>query len=259
VRLLRRYFAGPQELAFTDTANVAAVKLWSGFGGVVSRFHTMRWFLPLRPGSLALAAARRSPVGSKIAWLGKPLAWPLDRFSHRRLHGSTDGAGLQDVTADRVHEFVRVVGDTRYLHLDVDHDGFGWLVEMCRLKEQFGPLKIMSFPDSQGRDAGVVMYYPNRGGLGQVVLLLAREGMHGALLDALVRDASREGTAALMGQADPRLMSELGERVSVYVQRNEYVTLRSGDPSLAARIASGDISVNRLSGEWWTRMQGDTF
>jgi hypothetical protein len=256
-RLLRRYFAGPQDLAFTDTASDQAVKLWTALGGKVARFHTMRWFVPLRPGALGLAAARRHPVGARFAWAGRPFVWPVDKVAARRLAPDAGTDALVAATPARLHAFVASLSGCRALLPDLDLDGFRWLVDMCRAKQQFGPMKMMALTDA-GADVGVVLYYPNRGGLGQVALMVARDGAHARLLDALLRDAALEGTAALMGQADPAFMNELGERTSVYIQRNEYVTLK-GAAELTAPIASGDVAISRLCGDWWTRMQGDVF
>lgn len=259
MRLLRRYFSGPQDVAFTDTANTAAARLWAAHGGSTARFHSMRWLIPLRPGSLGLAAARRHPTAARLAWLGRPVALPIDALARRRLPSAEGSLGVQHVGAQRVREFAGVVGERGYVHIDTDLAGWTWLVDMCRAKTQFGPLLLLAFVGPDGRDVGVAMYYPNRRGLGQVVLMLARDGHHEAVLDALCREAAREGTAALVGQADPRFMVALGNRASVYVQRNEFVTVHSRDVTLSSRIVSGEIALNRLVGEWWTRMQGDSF
>lgn len=259
MRLLRRYFSGPQDAALTDTANTAAARLWAAHGGSTARFHSMRWLIPLNPGSLGLAAVRRHPTARRLAWLGRPVALPVDALARRRMRAADGSLGVQHVGAQRVREFIGAVGPRGYVHIDADAAGWTWLVDMCRAKTQFGPLFLLAFVGHDGRDVGVAMYYPNRGSLGQVVLMLALDGHHGAVLDALCREAAREGTAALCGQADPRFMLALGERASVYVQRNEFVTVHSQDGALGSRIASGEVALNRLIGEWWTRMQGDTF
>lgn len=259
MRLLRRYFAGPQDVSFTDTASTTAARLWATQGGAVARFHSMRWLVPLHPGALGLAVLRRRPVVAPLVWLGRLIALPIDALARRRLHSASRGLTVQHVEAERVRVFSDTVGERGYVHVNTDVAGWTWLVDMCRAKTQFGSLRLLAFVDQNGRDVGVAIYYPNRRGLGQVVLLLARDGRHEAVLDALCREAAGEGSAALVGQADPRLMVALGDRASLYVQRNEFVTVQSRDQALASRIASGEVTLNRLIGEWWTRMQGDTF
>lgn len=258
MRVLRRYFAGAQDVSFTDTASPQAMRLWAAQGGAVARFHSMRWFIPLRPGSLGLAAMRRSSSGSRLAWLGHPLAVPLDWFARRRL-GKESDLSVVHVDVERVRSFVAVVGDRGYAHVDADLAGWTWLVDMCRAKTQFGPLHLLAFVDRSGQDVGVVMYYPNQRGLGQAVLVLARENAHGDVFDALCREAADQGSAALVGQADPRLMEVVGDRASCYIQRHGGVTVRCTDDVIRAKIASGDVALNRLIGEFWTRMQGDDF
>ncbi len=262
-RLLRKYFAGNQDIAFTDTANEQALRMWVGLGGSVARLHTMRWMIPLRVGALGIAGVRRSGAGRRVAWLARPFVRPVDRIARGRIGDDGLGVTAQPATADEVAEFATSVGDRGYVHVDADGTDLEWLLTMCRAKRQFGPLRALVFHGASDRIVGAALYFPNRDGLGQVLQLLAREGSHGAVLSALVADARLHGSAALVGQGDPRLMVPLGDRVSCYVQRNEFVTLRPGSSpqaaAAAARVTSGDVSLSRLVGEWWTRMQGDTF
>ena len=260
-RLLRRYLSGPQDLSFTDTASDEAIKLWNGLGGVTCRFSSLRWLVPLRAGALAQAGARRV-AGPRTSSLARPFVNPVDRASRRRLVPAPTSLRVEAADVDRVHAVMTAVGGVGYAHPDTVHD-LAWLVGMCRRKQQFGPLRSIAFVDANGKDAGVALYYPNRGELGQVVLLLATKGRHGEVLDTLLRDAAEHGSAAMFGQADPMFMLALGERVSTYVQRNEFVTVRAGGgadvSAVVPRLAAGDIALSRLIGEWWTRMQGDTF
>lgn len=262
-RLLRRYFAGPQDLAFTDTANEHALRLWASLGGRVGRFPSMRWVLPLRAGALGLAGVRRATSSRVLAALGRAVVWPVDRLGRGRLLPAAPALTVHEVAPATIQEFSAAVGDRGYAHPDVDAVGFQWLIDMCRQKQQFGPLRLVRFADGESRTSGVAAYYPNEAGLGQVVLLQARDGAHADVLDALALDAAAHGSAALVGQADPRLMVALGARASTYVQRNEFVTVLPGrSPEAAAaatRLAAGDVSMSRLVGEWWTRMQGDVF
>ena len=261
--LLRRYFAGPQDLSFTDTANEHALRLWSSLGGHVGRFSSLRWIMPLRAGALGLAGARRATGSRVIAAVGRAAVRPADRFGRGHLLPEAGDLTVHEAPAREVQSFAAEVGDRGYAHPDTDVAGFEWLVGMCRAKQQFGPLRSVRFDDATGRTTGVSLYYPNRDGLGQVVLLQARDGTHASVLDALALDAAGHGAAALVGQADPRLMVALGERTSTYVQRNEFVTVRPGGSPAAvaatARIVAGDLSMSRLVGERWTRMQGDVF
>jgi hypothetical protein len=191
MRILRRYFAGAQDVSFTDTATPQAVRLWAAQGGTVARFHSMRWLIPLRPGSLGKAAMRRSSSGARVAWLGHPLAVPLDWIARRRLRKASDNLSVIHVEVERVRSFVASVGDRGYAHIDADVAGWTWLVDMSRAKTQFGPLHLLAFVDQSGRDVGVAMYYPNRHGLGQVVLLLAHENAHGDVMRCALKPPIR--------------------------------------------------------------------
>jgi len=262
-RLLRRYAAGPQDLALTDTANDHAARLWSSVGGRTGRFPSMRWVVPLRAGALGMVGVRRATHSRVLERLGRLAVRPSDRLVRGRLLPARPDLTVHQAAPEEVAGFVGTIGHRGYAHLDVDAAGFDWVIEMLRAKRQFGPLRVVRFVAPRGETVGVSLYYPNADGLGQVVLLHAKEGAHGAVLDALSLDAVSHGSAALTGQADPRLLVPLGERVSAYVQRNEFVTVlpgRTPEAAVAAsRLAAGDLTVSRLVGEWWTRMQGDVF
>lgn len=259
MRIMRRYLGGGHDLAITDTANVAALRLWMSLGASVARLQTMRWLLPLRPARLGLLALQRRRATSPLSWIGRPVASPVDRVLARKMTSGDDSLQAQTAAVSRVRSFTSVVGAKGYLHLDAQLEEWEWLIDMCRTKQQYGPLQLEAYLDHTGRDVGVAAYYPSRGNIGQVVLLLALDGYHDAVLSSMCRQASRNGCAALMGQGDPRLFIGLGSRASGYVQRNEFVVAHSSEAGLAAQATRGDVTLNRLVGEWWTRMQGDTF
>lgn len=62
-----------------------------------------------------------------------------------------------------------------------------------------------------------------------------------------------------MGHADARLAMELRELPSVYLYRNDFTVLHARDPELVNALRSGDAAMSRITGEWWTRLQGDAF
>jgi hypothetical protein len=106
---------------------------------------------------------------------------------------------------------------------------------------------------------GVVMYYPNRRGVGQIALAAATPGNYARLLSALRTDAVEHGSVGLMGQADRQLAMALSDSPTAYVYRNAFVMLHGHDADLIMPLRTGDVSLGRLSGEWWTRTQGDAF
>src|SRR6185503_15284214 len=61
IELLRNFFAGPQDLSFSDGANDAAQMLWESVGGSIAMLYSSVWTKVLRPAqySMALCEDRR--------------------------------------------------------------------------------------------------------------------------------------------------------------------------------------------------------
>lgn len=261
VRLLRQFLAGPQDLSMTDTANQTAVGLWTRLGGALARFHSIRWLLLVRPVTLGIAAGLRMSVGARVApWLGRP----FDALAVRRLERHLDGQGspgrLVDIDVDTLSEFLRGLHDQAVLVPGDDVAWFRWLMTMAADKQQFGAMRVQAMVHlASDAPQAVVVWYPNGGGIGQVALMAAQRRRHGDLVATLVEAAKDEGSLALMGRGDPFLMHDLGLRPTVYVQRNECLMVHARDRSLVEPIVAGEVSISRLFGEWWTRLQGDSF
>jgi hypothetical protein len=261
-RLLKTFLFGPHDIALTDTASPVAIRMWQGFGGELAQYQSMRWVLPLKPLTLGVSFAGRSRVVGPIALAAAPAARALDRVATRRRRARPTESGatkVRSVDAAFVYAFVTELDDPARLQFAGTADEFGWLAGMAGRKTQFGPLRMIAVYGAHPDAIGVAMYYPNRRGLGQVALAVASAGNHARLLSALRDDAIEQGSAGLMGQADRQLAIALSESPSVYVFRNDFVMLHAKDASLIAPLRTGDVSLGRLSGEWWTRTQGDRF
>jgi EF hand domain-containing protein len=76
LELLRRFFAGPQDLSIADGANDASRVLWEASGGIASPLHALHWVRLLRPaqGLLSLAGERMR----RLRAVASPLAAALD-------------------------------------------------------------------------------------------------------------------------------------------------------------------------------------
>jgi hypothetical protein len=260
-RLLKTFLSGPHDIALTDTASPVAIRMWQGFGGELAQFQSMRWVLPLKPLSLGVAFAGRARAG-RLASALRPAARAVDGLVARRWAATPERIGTtttRPVDAAFVYAFVKELDDPGQLQFAGTSDEFAWLAGMADRKTEFGPLRTIALYGEQSVAFGVVMYYPNRRGVGQVALAVATPGNHTRLLAALRNDAIEHGSVGLMGQADRQLAMALSDSPSGYVYRNAFVMLHAHDADLITPLRTGDVSLGRLSGEWWTRTQGDAF
>ena len=91
VELQSAFFAGPQDLSFTDGANEASRKIWEGLGGLTAFPYSVHWTRLLRPTRyfLGSAGSPHSPNGL----CGRPplslTFWPLTGVEARFTRPST--------------------------------------------------------------------------------------------------------------------------------------------------------------------------
>lgn len=261
-RLLKSFLGGPHDLALTDTASSVAVKMWEGFGGELARYQSMRWVLPLMPLSLGVWFGARSKVAQRLASAVAPALNAVDGLAERRRRATqtkSSKTAVRPVDSSFVYGFFTDHDDHRRVQFAGTAEEFAWLAHMAGRKTQFGPLRTIAVYGAQSTVVGVVMYYPNRRGLGQVAFAAASAGNHGRVLSALRDDAIEQGSAGLMGQADGQFAMAVSASPSVYLFRNDFVMLHASDAGLIAPLLTGEVSLGRLCGEWWTRTQGDAF
>jgi hypothetical protein len=259
VRLLRTVFGGQQDLTLTDTANDAAITFWTKLGGNAARFSSMRWLLPLRPAGAALAMTLREErprTQRLVAPVARTVDWMLGRF----VAPPPSGIGtLREAVASDVYRFLTDLDDRAMLGFGGTAAEFEWLVDMLRRKRRFGPVQLLTLHVRGSAARGAVIYYPNRGRIGQLAFAAAAHGEHPALLGALRRHAYEAESAAIMGKADARLSTELRGLPCAYLYRNDFTMLHSRHPGLTTKLCTGDVAMSHLTGEWWTRFQGDRF
>lgn len=259
VKMVRRYLSGAQNLSFTDTANIEGAALWTGLGGRIARYASMRWVVAIRPAGFLVRGALRSrptAVRSVAAWVAAPVD-ALRPRSMRRVLTATERARIRPVDAQQLRTLVDLLADRDHATFDGDDAGFAWLVARCSEKEEFGALRIIAIDDDRGRPIAAALYYPNSAGIGQVVGWWARRRSASEAFDLLVADAAAQGSTALQGQADSHLYDVLDSQPVFFLRRHESVAVHSSSPDLVRRVVEGDLTIGRLFGEWWTRLQGD--
>ena len=258
VQVLRRFLGGSQDIAMTDTANPVAIRFWERLDGHVAHFQSMRWLVALRPAALGVALADRDrsrPLARAIA----PAAKLVDRVAARRVRPSAPAAVLRESSVAAVFDVLEALADDGQLGFGGTLAEFEWLVEMMRRRTHFGPLHLLTVHRNSANPVGAVLYFPNRRGVGQLVVATAAQSHHGAVLHAVLRHAYDMGSVGLMGHADARLAIEMRHLPCAYLYRNDFTVLHSREPSLVDPLCAGDVAMTRLTGEWWTRMQGDIF
>jgi hypothetical protein len=254
LELMRRLFAGPQDLTVADGANDASRVLWEASGGIASALHSLHWVRLLRPvqGLLQLGGQRLRALSA----ITRPVAALADacitRLAPLKLH---PGLRETELNAETLHEALRQV-QSYALRPDYDIASLQWLLAQAAAKRRHGELQSAIVHDRGGRIIGWFMYYLN-GALSQVLQLGARRGCLDMLLEQLAQHARTRGARALEGRMEPSLTAALrGKRVLIQ-NHSTWTLLQARDQSLLVPFLRGDAFFSRLEGEWWMRFAGE--
>lgn len=250
--LMRRFFAGPQDLSIADGANQTSRLLWEAAGGSTSPLHTLHWVRLLRPaqGLLQLAPHRLqglSLVAGPLAALADACIPWRARVDSAWREEALDATGL----AAALHEHRGVFG----LRPQYDEASLRWLLEQARAKQRHGVLEGCLLREESGRIAGWFLYYLSAR-MSQVLQLGARRERVGAVLERLFAHARARGAVAIQGRLEPHMSAGLQGKSCLLQNRGTPTLLHAKEPALLLPFYRGDAFFSRLDGEWWTRFSG---
>lgn len=253
--LLRRYLAGPQDVAITDCATDYIRRIWTGLGGTTETTTSIGWVKVLRPAKLGVLLARRQSrrsLGRVLAAVGPGLD-AAARHLADRLPGSLPerpGTTAQPMSPAGFVE--QIANASRFLRLHPDYD-------LAYLEWLFAELAAVTFRgtpvcqlvlDENGRPVGWYVYYLQPEGIAQVMQVAAPGGDAGAVLDHLFWHADANGAAGVVGRVEAHIVSDL-RRCRCMLIPSDWRLVRSGDQALLALLGSSDALLTRLDGEWW--------
>lgn len=252
--LLRRFLRGPQDVTITDGATGRVHGMWTALGGQALAHASFGWTRVLRPGATARAVVERHPrpwLGRVTRLLGPPLDVAGTLVGRRIGMRPGEPAGtVEELTVGALLERIQSAAPHLRLHLDYDEPYLRWLFGELAAVDSFGvPVRrLVRHPD--GREAGWFVYFRAVPGVSQVLQLAAPGGDPGLVLDHLLHDAARGGSAAVQGRVEPNLTAALHAR-NLPVSRSAWALVHTDDTAVLALLGSTRSLLTRLDGEWW--------
>ena len=261
LQLIKKCFAGPQDLTIADGANEIARRIWVGLGGQCSLLYSLHWTRPLRPAAFALSMLRkRGAMPAALQFAAQPVAKCLDAASARlrpnHFHRPSNAFTDEPLKPAQMLACLPELMQGYALQPVYDEQSFAWLLEQTARKNRHGKLRSRAVLDSQRRLIGWYLYYLRRGAPGEVVQVAARAGRYDDVLQRLLIDAWRQGATALRGRLDPRFAQELSDHHCWLRREGSFTLFHSRHADLTAAIHRGDAFLSRLEGEWWLRFLG---
>lgn len=251
LRLVRAVFEGPQDLTVSDVANDAARRLWERVGGHTSHLHSLHWTLPLRRARYALARRARGPLGRMFAYACRPACAVVDGW--HRDPSRPRGASLTTERFDPLRHvpLLNEIAARWPLHPVYDATTLAWQLEETARRPERGALEAHLVRDAFGHALGWFIYFANRGGVGEVIQIVAHPGEQEKVLALLEIRARVAGLVALAGRMEPGLADAFAARGVGFTRTGPWFLTHARDPRLYAAVLHGEGMLSRLEGEWW--------
>lgn len=264
VRMLKQLFAGPQDATLTDTATDKARRIWEGLGSATIPTYSLQWLRILRPTRFAMSTIiGRQRTLNPLGFLARPMSTGLDWISGRApkspLRIERSELEGRELSSETLLEGIREFSRKQLLVPDYSIESLRWLLGEAAEKQEYGALRKVALFDKADSLVGWYLYYPNPGKAGQVLQCAGRPSSISEVLSHLFYDAFQLGSLAVIGRFEPGIAQVLSEKSCIIVQRASYVQAISKNPLVMEALYSGKAFFTRMEGEWWTRLQGDTF
>lgn len=263
IKILKTLLSGPQDVTYSDTATATAQKIWAGLGSASIPIYSMQWLRILRPMQFgAVMSTRNTPLRS-IALISRPITAVFDRIASSipksPFYVKSSSLNEEMLTGKKLFESILQFSKHDALAPQYTEESLAWLFKRAGEKKEYGPLKSVALLDKQNQLQGYYLYYPNSGGLGQVLQFCASPKTVDAVLGHLFHDALKEGSLALAGRAEPKYIPAFSSLQCIFTHRNSSLVVNTKNTEIVNALHRGDAFFTRLEGEWWTRLQGDSF
>lgn len=259
VELQSAFFAGPQDLSFTDGANEASRRIWEGLGGVTAFPYSVHWTRLLRPARYFLGRWKERGLSTLTQLAFRPVSVVADFLAtHRRRSPfrQIPQSPEEDFTWQTLLEQLPEFTAKKSLCPVYDERSLRWLMEQANEKKCHGRLRKALVRNDGGKVVGWYLYYLNPNGISQVLQLVATKNSIRRVLDQLYFHAWQLGSYAISGRMDPEFATDFSEERCLFSFKGPRMLVHSKRADLREAIQRGDAFLTRLEGEWWMRLQG---
>jgi hypothetical protein len=262
LQMIKACLGGPQDLTIADGATERVLKLWDRLGGKIPALYNLHWTRPLRPARYLLSRLQRGNGQGKSALDPpiRPLVATLDTLAarlrpNRFLHEACE-LSETDLDCAAIPEHLNAMVSGLALQPQYDAASLQWLLAHTAARTARGQLRRRAVHERSGAMVGWYLYFLHRGGVSEVVQLVARDGAFENVLRRLLVDAWRHGATAVRGRFEPQHGMELS-RLNCWLRtEGPWTVFHTRDTEIAAALQQGDAFFSRLDGEWWLGFQG---
>jgi hypothetical protein len=254
LRLLKRFFKGPQDLSVANPVNLDGKKIFEACGGLAVPLYSLRWFRPIRPARAVLAfmevqSNRRS---RPLTLLADAADLAGTRIVSRLAASRGEPYALAGLDArSAVEALERAPGFDLRPHYDAP--SLEWVLEMARRRAMGGCFRAAMVKDNARRDIGWFVYVQVREHVGLVLQSIAVDGHHGTVLRAAIEDAADRGLALLWGAVSGGDLQPYNVNRCPLQGGDEWMFTHSRQPPLVEAFLRGRALFTGLDSERWIR------
>jgi len=259
VELQSAFFAGPQDMSFTDGANEASRKIWEGLGGFTAFAYSAHWTRLLRPARYLLERWRGRGLPSGVELAVRPMSALADFVAARDRRSPfrlAEHPREEDFSWETLVEQLPRFAAKKSLCPDYDGPSLRWLLAQANEKQSHGQLRKSLVRNDSGQIVGWYMYYLNPNATSQVLQLVATKNSVRRVLSQLCFHAWRSGSLAVSGRMDPEFVTDFSQEHCLFNFNGPRLLVHSRRADLREAIQRSDAFLTRLEGEWWMRLQG---
>ena len=253
IQLVRHFLNGSQDISFTDISNSKSRMIWERLKGAVAPFYCINWIRPLRPAQFLLAIGRERKLSRTLTAAGAPMAKLMDRLiASRRARPSLAQPALraEPLTPSLFAEQFDALTGTNRLQPEYDTASAFWTwSRLDYLFRDSGLSRQVAVRNHRGQLLGWYIYQVQRGGIGKVAHIAARDAAIGQVLQHLFDDAAEQGAAGLMGRLQPNYTQALSDAGCLFRPRSTYTLAHSRNPELLQPFLDGRAFLTLIEGE----------
>jgi hypothetical protein len=254
LQMLKRCFAGDQDLSITDEAADCTRKIWEWCGGVTALPYSLHWVRPLRPAQAALTVSGdRYP--SLLTRVLSPMARAVDAIITRPAGKFRPAPPTGSRSALDDAALLKCLNESAArcsLAPAYDRATVTWALDRARARAECGAVRAQVVRDDSDAVVGWFIYHASRSGSGEVLQTCALPRYH-RVLDHLLADAWEQGVVMLSGRLEPDFAPALSENRCLLYRRGHWTLIQSRRPEVADALQRGDALFTRLEGEWCLR------
>lgn len=259
VKLVKKFFSGPQDLSFSDGANESSERLWQASGGNVALLYSLEWTRVLRPAEYARLLLKTQKPLTPIASALRPMTRGVDALVARTRMGpywvpeKPEGFAAEDASEEAMLACLRSYSMGRALLPEYDDESFRWLLGQAGAKSLHGRLRKKIVRAASGEILGWYLYYARSGDIAEVLQFGGWPKSIRMVLMHLFHDAYAEGAVAVSGAMEPPFAKELAKCRCIFGLPGYGVLMQSKNADILNAIQQGNAFLSRLEGEWWAR------